>query len=275
MRADGLLLLLCLPAVGQTVVKGGDSTRSLIETLRKDPSNFAAIGTLARRTDDPDVIPALKDVFAQARISQALVEPDSLGMRLSQMVAVYLLERGVRDDIYFDELAGYARATILSDPPADVFRTDQSGKEDPRLGVSPAFGLWCAERNMNFAACWRKLASLPLNFTLLTAGLDPRAIPVLREALGMSNAVMVGVAVAGLSRLNDGASISLIAQACARFSPERGELCAMSADNYRDPRAEILFDRFVRDPERLAKMKAIWRARASDKNSPPTGILPK
>jgi hypothetical protein len=91
----------------------------------------------------------------------------------------------------------------------------------------------------------------------------------------MSNATMFGVAVAGLSRLNDGASISLMAQACARFSPVRGELCAMSADNYRNPRAEILFDRFVRDPERLAKMKAVWRAQLSEKNSPATSVLPK
>jgi hypothetical protein len=273
MTTSFMLLFLCLPAASQNVGTE-ESTRSLIEIVRRDPSNLAAIGSLAKRTDDLQVIPVLKDVFAHAKISRAETEQGITGLRLSQVVAMYLINRGVRDDLYFEELAKYARETIAANPPDEVFSKDLNGQEDPGRGVAPAFELWCAKRNMTFAECWRTVPAWVVNLTVLTTGLDPRAIGVLREALKMSNHVFVGAAVSGLGKLDDATSIPLIYDACSRFSPAKAERCALFAEQYRDARVEVIFDRFVRDPETRERLKKERRARAAAQRPRADGATP-
>jgi hypothetical protein len=63
-------------------------------------------------------------------------EPFSL--LVSQIVAVYLFELSVKDDVYFEEVARYAREAIAADPPEWVLISVDSGGQ--RSGkVNPAF----------------------------------------------------------------------------------------------------------------------------------------
>jgi hypothetical protein len=168
------------------------------------------------------VTPALRDVFTRSKISNADADQGTSGLKLSQMVAMYLLERGVGDDVYFEELAGFARDAIDANPP-EAFLEDVNGREDPRKGFTRAFESWCATRNMVLADCWRKLPLLGVNLSYVSVGRDPHAIIILREALKMSNHALVGVAVSGLAKLDDAASVPLIAQACSRFNAVKAE----------------------------------------------------
>ena len=88
---------------------------------------------------------------------------------------------------------------------------------------------------------------------------DKRSIEYLREGLGTSEHLVVESAVHGLATLDDTESIPRIAQTCARFPPLLAERIAMAAKGFRDPGVHVLFERFIKDPEKLKATEKVWR----------------
>lgn len=79
-----LLLILAAPVGAQNAVRKEESTDTIIERLKKNPSDYLWVGELAQRSD-PQVIPALRELFIKAKLSGATGEdgtahfPDSRG----------------------------------------------------------------------------------------------------------------------------------------------------------------------------------------------------
>jgi len=167
----------------------------------------------------------------------------------------------VKDDLYFNELAGYVRDDISADPP-EPYLLDAEGKEDISKR-NPRFEQWCATRKIDFDPCTGKSLGFVVDFGLLSMANDKRAIPLLRLALGASNSAMVLIAVASLARLNDTASIPSIAKACARLSPQSAEEVAIMAGRFDDPAVVGLLNQYVRDPETRENVKKEWLDRRS------------
>jgi hypothetical protein len=185
-------------------------------------------------------------------------------MHTSQFLAITLSSLGVHDEAFVDELAKYARVAIVADPP-DVYRRNALGKEDPAVGHNPTHDAWCAKRLLEFAPCQKLFMSYIMDLEWLTTIQDRRAIPVLQDALGMANSGMVTIAAIGLARLNDVDSIPLIAKACMRFPPSDVELIISNVMNYSDPAVEGLFNRFISDPAKRARILADWKDRHKPK----------
>jgi len=241
-------------------------TKSLIARVRENPEDLAAIGVLAKRSDDSQVIPTLRDAFTSNKISGARVNADPLDFPLSQLLAAYLFEKGVKDDIYFEEMAKYAKDAIKANPP-EMFVThiDSGGKGSAK--VNPEFEAWCGDRSLQLNKCRRLVLFYGNSLNMIRGLEDPRAIPILRNALKMSASAMVGVAVAGLGLLNDVESLPLIAQTCSRFPPVRAQSIAIDAIDYKDARVDGLFSRFIQDRDVLEKVRKEWQSKLS---GPPT-----
>jgi len=195
-----------------------ETTQSLIEQLQARPINVLVVGALKARANDPAVIPAMRDAFRLERASGAIVagaEPS--GMRVFQFLAMTLIGLGLHDDAFSDELIRYALEAIVADPP-QAFLRNAAGIEDPKMGHDPGFDSWCAERSLEFVPCQKLLISHAMDLGWLAAYPDRRGIPALRDALRMTNPVMVMEGAMGLARQNDIEALPLIAQACTRFS---------------------------------------------------------
>jgi hypothetical protein len=255
-----LLIVLCFGADSQTDLTN-ESTDSLIQKLRSDPSNLAAVQVLAKRKDDPRVVPALGDAFVQNRLTGATLDLGHGSVHISQMLAFTLVSIGVDNRVYFDELSDYARKAIAADPPSDEFVTDSEGNEQPGKGHDPNFEAWCAQRGLDLDACFRAIASYAVDLNYLLAVSSRGAVPIFREALKTSSVELVRTAATGLARLNDVDSIPLIAQACARFPARDAEVIATFATDYTSPAVQRLFDRFIKDPEVRARTKQDWEAK--------------
>jgi hypothetical protein len=255
-----LLIALCFSAGSQTDLTN-ESTDALIRKLRSDPSNLAAVQVLAKRKDDPRVVPALGDAFVQNRLTGATLDTGHGRTHISQALAFTLVSIGVDNKIYLDELADYAQKAIAADPPSHEFITDSEGNEQPGKGHDPRFDAWCAQRGLDLDACFRAIASYAadLNYMLAVSGRD--AVPIFREALKTSSVELVRTAVTGLARLDDVDSIPLIAQACVRFPARDAELIAFHAKDYTSPAVQQLFDRFIKDPEARARTMQDWEAK--------------
>src|SRR5260370_8369341 len=86
------------------------STEDIIETLRKNVSEPGLIGDLAKRSYDPRVIPALRDLFGRAKETGAM---DALGVNpAAQQIALVLINPAVKNHWYLNELLGPPRDAI-------------------------------------------------------------------------------------------------------------------------------------------------------------------
>jgi hypothetical protein len=254
-----LALLLSFPLLALAQPPATRSTEDMIEILRKNVSEPGLIGDLAKRSYDPRVIPALRDFFVQAKETGAM---DVLGINpVAQQIALVLIKLGAKDEVYLNEVLGSARDAIAADPPL-AFLTDARGKEDPEKR-NPAFEEWCATRSLEWNQCARRMTGYIGAVGLLGDIRDKGAVDVLRQALKASNYLMVLSAVGGLATLNDTGSIPLIAQACARFPELQAGFIAVSATEFDDPGVQILFERFIKDPELREAAKKEWRAKHS------------
>ena len=130
-------------------------------------------------------------------------------MPASLFAARELIRAGVRDEAYFDEMAGYVQQAIAADPPGHIGLAGPDGKERLDKGYDPAFEAWCATRSLEPEPCIQQMTACGVGLELLLGLRDPRAVAVLRDALGVSSAALVAVAATGLAQLNDVASIPL------------------------------------------------------------------
>lgn len=229
MLISGMLLSVCLQGQQETVDE-------LINKALQAPTNermvSEAVSALNKNPDRLDVVPLFQELFLK------LTEK-----RPRQYLAFALLKVGRKDEIYFEELAQYARAAIASTAPVSVGYDKEGNAITDHL--NPAFLRWCEDNHL--ALQDRKESVTPYGFDVLLLGQtkDRRAVPILRKALVVTNDGIVWSAVRGLAGMNDTDSIPLITSSLQRFPPNIAAGIASGLIEFDDPRVGPLLDHFV------------------------------
>ncbi|MGB6974942.1 MAG: HEAT repeat domain-containing protein [Terracidiphilus sp.] len=156
-----------------------------------------------------------------------------------------LLGLGVKDGPYWDYLANRAREA-LKDPSPVPFDFDGRGE------YSKKFIDWANKHHKSGkdAIIYSMTVSV-VPIAELIPPKDPRAIPILREALQADNVIIQTTAAKGLAALHDTASIPAIIHACQSSPKEGAEMIAEPLVFFSDPAAQHAVDLYV--PEEMAK----------------------
>jgi len=146
--------------------------------------------------------------------------------------------------IYWDYLVKEATAAVQSDAPYPE-RFDQSGKLVG--GRSAEFTAWAKAHNFTFESAFEESTlRLPSGLAYITESGDPRAIPLLRQALSSPNFMIQAAGARGLMQLQDRASIPLIIEACQKAPPEAAFAISQgSLLEFNDPRAQSAAKEFA------------------------------
>lgn len=264
----GILLFMCwaLPgggAYGQTVqaqpakrIYEADKTNVAAAVERVKSGNFIGADIdMIGRGGAVEAIPILKRQFV-------LVQ-DPLD---KAVIARVLIKLGDKDDTYWEFLVTLATPALESDAP-DFMNFDSQGKSGP--GPSPAFIAWAKARNVpptgpNGTAAEDSVYMFPGKVLLLGATGDPRAIPLLRQALSSPNHMIEIAAAKGLAGLQDKGSIPLIIQACGESPAEAASAIADSLVYFDDADAQSAVDTYL--PMEYAKI--LREAKAQGKKTP-------
>jgi hypothetical protein len=211
--------------------------------------DFAGINVdLLAKARAVEAIPALEEQFGRVQ--------DPI---LKAKIAGGLVRLGDKDDTYWDFLVKLVTPAVDSDAP-DFMTVDAQGKFSPE--PSPQFVAWAKAHNLSpDSAAADSLYVLPGRVMLLGATGDPRAIPLLRQALSSPNHMIEIAAAKGLAELQDKESIALIIEACKRAPAEAASAMAQSLAYFDNPEAQSVVDHYV--PTDVAK--ALRDARAQGK----------
>lgn len=174
------------------------------------------------------------------------------------MTASCLVRLGDKDDTYWNYLVAKAIPAAEDDAPA-MFLVDEKGHTTQKL--SPAFRSWAAAHNLTVDQAVEKEA---FNGAIIDLGStkDPRAVPILREALFSANFLVVADAAEGLALIGDKDSIPMIVEACGRFPADVASLIARPLVYFDDEEAQVAVDRYV--PKQMASDERKARADGDD-----------
>jgi HEAT repeat protein len=180
-------------------------------------------------------------------------------------IARVLIKLGDKDDMYWDFLVKLATPALASDAP-DFMNFDSPGKS---TGPSPAFVAWAKAHNVppngpDGTAAQDSVYTFPGEMMLLGATGDPRAIPLLRQALLSPNHMIEAAAAIGLAEIHDKDSIPLIIEACRRAPPGAAGAIADNLVYFDDPDAQNAVDTYVAKD----RAKILREARAAGKTGP-------
>jgi HEAT repeat protein len=263
-----ILLLVCCAllaggALGQAVqVQPGKrlyeaDEANVADAIAKVKSgDFAGVHVdLIGRAGAVEAIPILKEQFVRVH--------DPLD---KAKIAQVLIKLGDKDDTYWDFLVKLATPALESDAP-DFMNFDSQGKS--WAGPSPAFIAWAKAHNVpangpNGNAAEDSVYMSPGKVGLLGLTGDPRAIPLLRQALSSPNHMIEIMAASGLAEMQDKDSIPLIIEACRRAPVEASAVIAESLVYFDDAEAQRAVDTYV--PKDTAKI--IREARAQGQKTP-------
>jgi HEAT repeat protein len=258
----GILLLACCLLIahssygqtGQSQPNRGiyDPNRTNVANAiaRVKSGNFVGVDVdMIRREAAVEAIPALREQFARVK--------DPLDRA---QIASVLMKLGDKDEIYWDFLVKLATQVI--DAP-DFWSYDAQGKLVP--GPTPEFLAWAKAHKLSAAELgeWPQY-SLPGPIGALGMSGDPRAIPLLRQALSSPNHMIEMVAAQGLAEMQDKDSIALIIDACKRSPAEAAAVTAESLVYFDDAEAQSAVDIYI--PKDRAKV--LREARAQGKKTP-------
>jgi HEAT repeat protein len=240
-----LLILILLGALALSLrLSGQQEVGELVAKALQNPADEEVVMRAIVSLKNPTaMIPAYRELFT------VLTEK-----RLRQRLALALLGAGQKDDAYFGELAKYAQAAVASVAPNPFEKTVDGS--DIKDHVNPAFIRWCEDNHAQLSDCGKTVMEYGPDVVMLAYAKDPRAVPILRQALNTDNVGVIDSAVRGLAWLKDTDSIPLIAQNLRRFPPTLSALIASALADFDDPRAGPLLDRFVTDPR--------WRQELED-----------
>jgi hypothetical protein len=202
-----------------------------------------------------EAIPILKEQFGRVQ--------DPLD---KAKIAQVLIKLGDKDDTYWDFLVNFAKPALESDAP-DFMNFGVQGKSAP--GPSPAFIAWAKAHHVppngpNGNAAENSVYIFPGEVMLLGGTGDPRAIPLLRQALSSPNHMIEIGAAEGLAELQDKESIPLIIEACKRAPAEAADVIAQSLVYFDDADAQNAVDTYV--PKDMAK--GLREAKAQGQKTP-------
>ena len=206
---------------------------------------------LITRAGAVEAIPILKEQFVRVQ--------DPL---LKAKIAAALVRLGDKDDTYWDFLVKLATPALESDAP-DFMRHDSQGKSLP--GPSPEFEAWVKAHNLSPTGLGEdSFYVLPGKVAFLGWSRDPRAIPLLRQALLSPNYQIEIAAAMGLAEIGDNNSIPFIVEACKRAPAEAAAAIAQALVYFDDAAAQSAVDQYI--PKDIAK---IYRdAKAHGKKTP-------
>ena len=178
-----------------------------------------------------EAIPDLEEQFAHA--------PEFID---KAKVAQVLLALGDEKEVYWDYLAERAGSILKSDAP-NPMQFDAEGKGLP--GLSPAWIAWAKAHNQPPGAGEDAIYVNPGMIGLLGMTRDPRAIPLLRQALSFPNYMIQTAGTMGLAEMQDKTSIPLIIEACKKAPAEAAEVMARSLVYFDSPEAQKAVDTYI------------------------------
>lgn len=236
----------------QKLAYGADMANVPDAIAKVKSGDFAAIHVdLIARAGAVEAIPILKEQFVHVQ--------DPL---LKAKIASALVRMGDKDDSYWDFLVEFVTPALESDAP-DFMSYDSHGKSMP--GPSREFEAWLRTHNLSpDSAGEDSVYMLPGKVAFLGWSRDPRAIPLLRQALSSPNHMIEVAAAKGLAEIGDKDSIPFIVDACRKAPAEAAAAIAESLVYFDEPEAQSAVDEFV--PTDTAK---IYRdAKAHGKKRP-------
>jgi hypothetical protein len=218
--------------------------------------DFGAVHVdMIARAGAVDAIPSLKQQFVHT--DDPLLKPK---------IAAAIVRLGDKDDTYWDFLVKLATPALESDAP-DFMSYDSQGKAES--GPSPEFVAWADAHNLPHAGLLEKSRYLlPGTVAILGWSRNPRAIPLLRQALFSRNYMIEIAAAMGLAEIGDKDSIPLIVDACRKAPAEVAAVIAESLVYFDDDSAQNAVDKFI--PKDSAKIYRDAKAHGNTKPlSPP------
>jgi hypothetical protein len=217
------------------------------------------------REDTPESIYYVEEIARQGQVEAVPMLEEKFGRTKDALdrghIASALVRLGDRNDPYWNFLVKEARAAIESGMP-DFGGYDPQGNSVP--GPSPEFTAWAQAHNLSLAAAQDRVRVLGGAVTFLAITRDPRAIPLLRQALSVPSYIMQTQAAYGLVSIPDPGSIPLIIDACKRAPAEARALIATSLVYFDDPEAQSAVDKYVTKD----MAKALREGRAKGKKTP-------
>ena len=232
-----------------------DKVADAIEKARQDnPESIYYVEQIAH-AGALQAVPMLEEKFARTK--------DPLD---KAKIAQVLIKLGDKDDTYWDYLVKLVTPALESDAP-DFMNYDSQGKS--ATGPSPEFIAWAKARNLpangpNGTAAEDSVYRFPGEVGLLGLAGDPRAIPLLRQALSSPNHMIEIAAAKGLVELQDKDSIPLIIEACKRAPKEAAAVIAESLVYFNDAETQSAVDAYV--PKERAKI--LRESRSQGKKTP-------
>jgi len=203
--------------------------------------DFGAVHVdMIARAGAVEAIPSLKQQFVYA--DDPLLKPK---------IAAAIVRLGDKDDTYWDFLVKLATPALESDAP-DFMSYDSQGKAES--GPSPEFVAWADAHKLPHAGLLEESRYLlPGMVGILGWSRDPRAIPLLRQALLSRNYMIEIMAATGLAEIGDKDSIPLIVDACRKAPAEAAAVIAEKSLVYFDDNsAQSAVDQFI--PKDIAKI---------------------
>jgi hypothetical protein len=159
-------------------------------------------------------------------------------------IASALVRLGDKDAAYWTFLIKQATLAVESDAPSQV-KVDPQGRvlREP----SPEFISWAKAHGMTSdSALEVAMYRFPGYVKFLAETADPRAIPLLRQALSSPNFMIQTYAAEGLAQLQDKDSILLIIEACQKAPVEAASAIArFSLPYFDDPRAQAAAETYL------------------------------
>ena len=228
----GWYLLLPWAAPAQTGQDSSANVADSIARLKSGDFSLAAVEQIAE-AHAVQAIPALKEQFALSKDTT-----------VKGKIAAALVRLGDKDDTYWNYLIELATVAVKSDAPFPTM-FDANGKVVPGQ-VPPEFAAWTKSHNVSLGSATETVAYiLPGNVAILGETADPRAIPLLRQALQSPNFMIAAMAAKGLAQSQDKESIPLIVEACRRAPSDAVMAIADSLIYFDDPKAQNAADTYL------------------------------
>jgi hypothetical protein len=224
------------PAIGRTFDK--TEVADAVAKVKSGKFNGYHVGLIGE-AGAIEAIPDLEKQFARA------AEPLD-----KAKIAQVLLLLGDKKDAYWNFLAELAKPALESDAPNPI-QYDPQGKSMP--GLSPEFIAWAEAHSQSPNEAGENAIYTYPGIVMLVGGTrDPRAIPLLRQALSSPNHLIENAAAKGLAEVQDAASVPLIIGACKKAPAEAASAIAESLVYFDDPQAQNAVDTYV--PKEEAKV---------------------
>ncbi len=204
--------------------------------------------------DPKRVIPVLEAYFDRSH------EQD-----LQNELASVLVSIGDTDPRFWNLILALAKAAIDSDVPDPFGMENPAGPSQPC--ASSALHGWASANNLSVEdACRQATMDIPQKLLPLAHTGDPRAVPVLQEALKSRNSLIQSIAVQGLVLTQDRDSVTLILALIQRVSHFQAQSLASILIESNDPRTDAIVRQYMPDVN-LADAKQ-FRAKSAEWRRP-------